>query len=136
MTCPTCDDRGYLVGDVVDEVLGPNVVPCPKCAGPTDPPTHIRDTADSKLTRCGLKKPHDLPFVLAGFVQVHIDGHAMVVCPACAGGGWPGKPLTCADHTPSPERYLAWHEWADKMTKTHKQIQCPECQMWMIWIPK
>lgn len=52
-------------------------------------PTHIRDEADDKATRCGLKAPNDLPYVLAKFVQAHINGWGMKVCKQCAKGGWP-----------------------------------------------
>lgn len=36
-------------------------------------------------------------------------------------------------HTPCPEGYLQWHAWADKMSKTHKQVRCPGCGLWAIW---
>lgn len=51
----------------------------------------------------------------------------------------PAKPLedsTCADHTPSPDGYQAWHEWAEKMSKTHRARRCAECEYWSIWEPK
>lgn len=32
--------------------------------------------------------------------------------------------------------YLQWHEWAKTMSKTHKQIKCPTCGLWAIWVPK
>lgn len=38
-------------------------------------------------------------------------------------------------HTPSPEGYLAWHEWAEKKSKTHRQERCPGCGLWAIWTP-
>lgn len=38
-------------------------------------------------------------------------------------------------HTPSPEGYLAWHEWAAEKAKTHRQVRCPECGLWAIWVP-
>ena len=40
------------------------------------------------------------------------------------------------NHTPQPDGYLAWHAWAAKKIKTHKQIQCPGCGLLMIWVPK
>lgn len=43
---------------------------------------------------------------------------------------------TCADHTPAPEGYLQWHSWAQRMSTTHRQITCDECNRWMIWVPK
>lgn len=41
-----------------------------------------------------------------------------------------------AQHTPQPDGYLAWHEWADKKSKTHYQIKCPGCDLYAIWVPK
>lgn len=43
---------------------------------------------------------------------------------------------TCEDHTYGPTGYLAWHEWAEKMSKTHRQLRCSGCGLWMIWIPR
>jgi hypothetical protein len=45
----------------------------------------------------------------------------------------------CSDfenHTPGPEGYLAWHSWAQMMSKTHRQERCPTCGLWTIWRPK
>lgn len=36
-------------------------------------------------------------------------------------------------HAASPEGYLAWHEWAERMSETHTQRRCPECGFWSIW---
>jgi hypothetical protein len=44
--------------------------------------------------------------------------------------------MACADHTPCPEGYLQWHEWAKKKSKTHRQIKCNACGLYAIWIPK
>ena len=40
------------------------------------------------------------------------------------------------DHTPCPKEYLQWHEWAEEMEKTHRQIRCPHCGLWTIWVSK
>lgn len=40
------------------------------------------------------------------------------------------------NHTRSPTGYLAWHEWAREMSKTHRQKRCPGCKLWVIWEPK
>ena len=43
------------------------------------------------------------------------------------------------NHTVEPMHksdYLGWHRWATQMSETHKQIQCPACNLWAIWIPK
>lgn len=39
-------------------------------------------------------------------------------------------------HTPAPESYTHWHAWAEKMTKTHKQVRCQHCGLLAIWVPK
>lgn len=39
-------------------------------------------------------------------------------------------------HAPAPSGYLAWHEWAEKKSRTHRQIRCACCGLWTIWIPK
>jgi hypothetical protein len=40
------------------------------------------------------------------------------------------------NHTPCPESYLSWHAWAEEMNKTHKQIKCPVCGLYAIWVKK
>jgi hypothetical protein len=39
-------------------------------------------------------------------------------------------------HTPCPASYLAWHDWAARMARTHRQLRCPTCGRWEIWVPK
>jgi len=39
-----------------------------------------------------------------------------------------------ANHTPCPASYTAWHEWAERKFRRHKQTQCPVCQRWVIWV--
>ena len=51
-------------------------------------PVHIVEHPGDRKSRCGIADP--LPVVLVTFVQRHIDGHEMPVCPDCAEGGWPG----------------------------------------------
>jgi len=41
-----------------------------------------------------------------------------------------------ATHTPCPDDYLAWHEWAEAMSATHDTTQCPTCGLWAIWTPR
>ena len=36
-------------------------------------------------------------------------------------------------HTPVPDGYVAWMEWAEKKAKTHEQIKCPVCKTYSIW---
>lgn len=42
----------------------------------------------------------------------------------------------CVDHTEGPSGYGAAEEWAEEMSKTHKQLICGECLLWKIWVPK
>lgn len=42
----------------------------------------------------------------------------------------------CAGHTPSPDGYTQWHEWAAWMAKTHRQVRCPQCKLLSIWVPR
>jgi hypothetical protein len=39
-------------------------------------------------------------------------------------------------HTKSPDGYLQHAQWAEDMLKTHKQIKCPNCGLWAVWIKK
>jgi len=34
-----------------------------------------------------------------------------------------------------PSGYVAWHEWAPKYAKTHKQTPCPKCGI-LLWRPR
>lgn len=34
-----------------------------------------------------------------------------------------------------PTGYVAWQEWAEKMSQTHHQEQCPGCGRYTIWKP-
>lgn len=38
-------------------------------------------------------------------------------------------------HTAAPSGYLAAFEWAERMVETHDQLQCPGCDLWVIWEP-
>lgn len=37
-------------------------------------------------------------------------------------------------HTKSPSGYGQWDVWAAKKSKRHKQIRCPECGYFAIWV--
>ena len=45
-------------------------------------------------------------------------------------------PDAAKSHTGAPEGYIMWHEWAEKMEKTHKQERCPTCGFWQVWVPR
>ena len=40
--------------------------------------------------------------------------------------------MTCR-HTICPDGYVEWHEWAEKKSKHHVQVKCPNCGLWAIW---
>lgn len=48
----------------------------------------------------------------------------------------PLDPANCEPHTESPDGYLQWHAWAERMERTHVQRQCRGCGLWSIWEPK
>jgi len=35
-----------------------------------------------------------------------------------------------------PIGYLNWHEWAEEMSKTYRQVECPGCGRYTLWVPK
>jgi len=39
------------------------------------------------------------------------------------------------DHTPCPSGYIQWHEWAAKISKTHRNLKCAGCGLYKIWEP-
>lgn len=39
-------------------------------------------------------------------------------------------------HTPCPGNYVEWHLWAEQMMKKYRQVRCPVCRLWAIWVPK
>lgn len=38
--------------------------------------------------------------------------------------------------TDAPSGYLARFEWAEEMSRTHEQRQCPGCGLYKIWMPR
>lgn len=40
------------------------------------------------------------------------------------------------NHTDAPSNYVDWVQWAWQMEKTHEQIKCPSCDLYVIWVPK
>lgn len=45
-------------------------------------------------------------------------------------------PDAAAKHTPCPKSYLGWHDWAAHKAKTHRQIKCPTCGFYAVWVPR
>lgn len=41
-----------------------------------------------------------------------------------------------AKHTRCPRGYVGWHEWAETKQRTHHQIRCPTCGLFVIWVPR
>ena len=39
-------------------------------------------------------------------------------------------------HTPCPEGFIDWHDWAKKMGKTHVQVKCDGCGLYTIWVER
>lgn len=37
------------------------------------------------------------------------------------------------NHTPCPKWQLQWQMRADEMIKTHKQVKCKDCDLYVIW---
>jgi hypothetical protein len=33
-----------------------------------------------------------------------------------------------------PKGYIDWHDWAQKMSKTHDQVICLGCHLYRIWV--
>ena len=44
--------------------------------------------------------------------------------------------LNAKNHTERPEQYIAWHNWAERKSKTHRQIKYKGCGLYEIWIPQ
>lgn len=38
------------------------------------------------------------------------------------------------NHTDCPSGYLQWHYWAARKSRRHKQVRCPSCGLWAIWV--
>ena len=48
----------------------------------------------------------------------------------------PDTSSACPDrrrHTPAPTGYLAWHEWAERKSRTHEPVRCDGCGLYAIW---
>lgn len=39
-------------------------------------------------------------------------------------------------HTPAPKGYMAWCDWVEHISKTHRQVECPGCGLFLVWVPK
>lgn len=46
------------------------------------------------------------------------------------------KCINATMHTECPRGYFAWFDWAARMAKTHRQVRCPGCTLFAIWVPK
>lgn len=41
--------------------------------------------------------------------------------------------MTCKHGVQGPTGYVQWQEWAEKKSRTHYQIRCPNCGLYKIW---
>lgn len=49
------------------------------------------------------------------------------------------KKMPCKNahkHTPQPEGYVEWHEWAIRTLKLYRQVKCRGCGLYKIWVKK
>lgn len=44
------------------------------------------------------------------------------------------KSNPCDLHMDGPSGYVEWHDWAERMERTHEQRQCSGCGLWKIWV--
>lgn len=43
------------------------------------------------------------------------------------------KGMKCK-HIKEPTGYIEWHNWAEKKSRTHRQIRCEKCGLYKIWL--
>ncbi len=48
----------------------------------------------------------------------------------------PTEAQPCDNHTYGPTGYIGWHDWAERKSKTHKQLKCKGCGLYKIWVKK
>jgi hypothetical protein len=39
-------------------------------------------------------------------------------------------------HTAAPSGYVAFFAWAERMSRTHRQLKCSGCGRWQLWVPR
>lgn len=67
----------------------------------------------------------------------HRKGHIALECALAELARRGVDPCPQAEiHTPCPPGYIAWHEWAGMMSKTHRQQRCRGCGLYAVWVPK
>lgn len=54
----------------------------------------------------------------------------------CDDGPSMRRPVCKVDHDPEPAAYLAWHDWAEERSKTHKQARCEHCGLYVVWVKR
>lgn len=62
------------------------------------------------------------------YVRVCSGGRTFVTDPATTDA--------CVPHTPAPTGYVARAEWAERMSRTHRQVRCPGCGLFKVWVRK
>lgn len=68
--------------------------------------------------------------------QAAAAGRVPLQITIAAGRAVPLHPEDCEPHTPRPDGYADWQEWAARMAATHVQRQCRGCGMLAVWEPK
>lgn len=46
------------------------------------------------------------------------------------------KTPRCVQHTEGPRGYVDFFAWAERMSRTHEQRQCPGCGRYVVWKPR
>lgn len=70
-------------------------------------PTHVVADLDAAHVLCGAKRKDVLPLVMAPFVEMHVQGWGMVVCPGCA-AAMVGQTYDPPTSTPAPGQAALW----------------------------
>lgn len=63
---------------------------------------------------------------------INTEGGGHQPCSDCAGSG--ERPVKCRRPKGEPEGYLAWHEWAERKSKTYRQLRCREHGLFHVWV--
>jgi len=85
------------------------------------PRPEVRAKKTKIRQKCSLPIGHELPHLSAAGVT---------------STGWLLREQPECQHTPHPSGYLQFSNWAEEMSKTHRQERCPICGLWAVWTEK